>query len=130
MYSMENYQWGLLGYLIGVVLVLWYLIRLIKRIPFRGIRHTLIILFTVFLLTPMLAYPDQYFVAPAFVVMFFEGVLGTGEGDWQRGFTPILFMTATTLTLYLFYRLWRYRYLKKKALREERAKHVYANQDE
>ena len=92
MYSMENYFWGVVGYLVGAIVVLWYLVRLLGHIPFKYVRHILVIVFMAILFAPIMAYTDQPFFAPAFVVMVFEGFFETGGADWTRAIPPIVFV--------------------------------------
>ncbi len=89
MYTMENYYWGLVAYAIGVLMVmpvLWWATRFIAWHPVKAFFRILVL---VFLLTPMYAYPDMHYLAPAWVVGVFELVKPqTDQGVW-RGLLPI-----------------------------------------
>ena len=89
MYTMENYYWGLVAYGIGVLMmmpVLWWVTRFIAWHPVKAFFRILVL---VFLLTPMYAYPDMDYLAPAWVVGVFELVKPqTDKGIWH-GLVPI-----------------------------------------
>lgn len=87
---MENYYWGLVAYVLGVMMLtplLWWLTR---RISWHPIRAFIRLLVLTFLLTPMYAYPGMDYFAPAWVVAVFELVKPqTVDGIWH-GLLPIM----------------------------------------
>ena len=107
MYTMENYYWGLVAYILGVLMVtplLWWATRLIPWHPVKAFFRVLVL---VFLLTPVYAYNDMSYLAPAWVVGVFEIIKPqTDEGIW-RGLLPIglcfvvIYALETTLWLFL-----------------------------
>ncbi len=108
MYTMENYIWGLVGYVVGATLVMWYLHWLFKRIPWHYLRVGLNILFATLLFTPVVAYPDHStFLAPAFVVALFEGAIFDTDGGAIRSLLPMVFVFFTLVILYGGWQWWR-----------------------
>lgn len=110
MYSAENYFWGLVGYYLGVLLLLvglWWFCRLI---PWKHPRQLLLLLVAVVFLVPIRAYPDLHFLAPAYFVALFEGATSTEPGGYLRGFIPLLISFLFALLLYISwygYQGWR-----------------------
>ena len=99
MYSAENYFWGWVVYATGVslmLLVVWYWMR---NLGVAAIRHIVLLLLAVIFLTPVSAYPDNPFLAPAFFVSLFEGLF-VEDGGYQRGFAPLLAVACGVLLLY------------------------------
>ncbi len=90
MYTDENYFWGLIAYYLGVLLVCvptWRLTRVLPGFPLRALVRCA----TVALLgTPMLAYPDMDYLAPAWGVMLFDAISPTQGDGLLRGFLPLL----------------------------------------
>ncbi len=101
MYTMENYVWGLVAYGLGCLLVLplcWKLTRaLIPWTPPRVITRLFI---AVFLLTPVRAYEDTQFFAPAWVVAGFEAVRPTTVEGPFRAIMPMLAVFVAVVALY------------------------------
>lgn len=89
MYTMENYYWGLVAYVLGVLMItplLWWLTRFI---PWRPIKAFFRLLVLSVLLTPMYAYQGMDYLAPAWAVGVFELFKPqTEEGIWH-GLLPI-----------------------------------------
>jgi hypothetical protein len=51
--------------------------------------------------TPVTAYPDSPYLAPAFFVSLYEGVLLKNQGmGFQRGLVPILAIGSISVVLY------------------------------
>ncbi|MDG0968675.1 MAG: hypothetical protein P8O06_02435 [Porticoccaceae bacterium] len=104
MYSAENYFWGWFVYTSGVtslLCVIWYLMRNLRS---AALRHLVIILVAVFLLTPVTAYVDDPHLAPAFFVGFYEGFLAKPSGGFQRGAAPIFALMTFSVIFYAFLR--------------------------
>ena len=85
-------MFGALDYLLcrGIVPFqsFWLLIR---KIASHWVKHVLVIVFLAVFFTPVTAYPDNPYLAPAFFVSLYEGVmLGGKEAGFQRGLAPIL----------------------------------------
>ncbi|MFZ5654570.1 MAG: hypothetical protein ACOY42_09290 [Pseudomonadota bacterium] len=89
MYTDENYFWGLVGYYLGVLLLLvpaWRLTRPLPGFPLRAlVRCALVAL----LGTPMLAYPDMHYLAPAWGVMLFDAIDPEPHDGLLRGVLPL-----------------------------------------
>jgi hypothetical protein len=78
MYSEENYFWGVVAYVLGVLLVCPAMIKVTGFImPWRPLRDILRVFFITLLFTPVLAYNDSSFMAPAWTVALFEIVRPT-----------------------------------------------------
>ena len=115
MFSAEDYFWGWIVYISGascLIYVAWYLL---KDIRFVAIRHLVLILIAVFLLTPVSAYTDDPRLAPAFFVSIYEGIVNNPDSGFQRGAAPILALMVVSLFGYLALRVivWFVRRLKK-----------------
>lgn len=111
MYTMENYVWGLVAYVLGVLLItplLWWMTRCLPWHPLRAFFRILVL---VTLLTPMIADTGQSFLAPAWVVGVFQLILpqeGRGLGD---ALAPIAvcFVLIYVLDLVMWLLFWRRR---------------------
>jgi hypothetical protein len=101
MYTTENYLWGMLGYYIGCLLVLLYLWRFRQLIPGRYFRGLFLLFIAAILLVPITAYPDGHYLAPAWFVSLFEGVVETTEKGYQRGAKSILVCYLGAAVVYL-----------------------------
>ena len=63
----------------------------------------MLILFLAVFFTPVTAYPDNPFLAPAFFVSLYEGILlSDREMGFQRGLAPILAVSFIAIILYSF----------------------------
>lgn len=91
MYSQENYFWGLVVYGLGFLLIVPALYHVLRvAMPWRPGRVVLWILVAVLLLTPVRAYTDMDFLAPAWVVALFEFVRTTSQEGPARAITPMV----------------------------------------
>ncbi len=89
MYTQSEYLYGWLFYLLGVCLIMgcwWYLTA--------GIRHGLVrtllrALGVTFFLVPWYASSDMDYLAPAWLIAAFEGVVGGDSSFWRAG-APLL----------------------------------------
>jgi len=107
-YSEENYFWGLVGWYLGVLLVLaplWRITRPLPGFPLRAFARVAVI---TLLATPMFPYRDLHYLAPAWGVMLFDA-LGPEHGDaLLRGVLPLLavfgLLYVLTLGLWLIFR--------------------------
>lgn len=89
MYSMENYLWGSIGYVLGVLLMLPLLWRCTRWLHWHPLRAGIRLLVLVVLLTPARPYPDKIFLAPAWAVSVFEIVQPTTTEGALKGVLPI-----------------------------------------
>jgi len=101
MYSTESYVWGWIAYSVGVLCLLSLFWLLIRKLASRWVKHVLIIVFLALFFTPVTAYPDNPYFAPAFFVSLYEGVmLADKEAGFQRGLAPILAFSFISVVLY------------------------------
>jgi len=103
MYSTENYIWGWIAYSMGVLCLLSLFWLLIKKISMRWLRHMLLLFFAVLFFTPVTAYPDNPYWAPAFFVSLYEGIMLNDMG-FHRGLAPILAIGFVSSIVYLLLR--------------------------
>lgn len=90
MYTDENYLWGLVAYYLGVCLLLiptWRLTRPLPGFPLRALVRCAAV---ALLATPMFAYPDMRYLAPAWGVMLFDAISPTQGDGLLRGALPLL----------------------------------------
>ena len=113
MYTAENYMWGWIFYSTGVICLLGVFCLLIRKITMSWIKHLLFLLLLVLFLTPVTSYPDNPFLAPAFFVSLYEGLIAQG-GDlgFQRGLAPILAVGFFVTFFYVIIRLLLGRFTK------------------
>ena len=105
MYTMENYFWGVVAYVIGVLLTTPLLWWVTGSIPWHPVKAFFRILMLAVLLTPAYPYEGMVYIAPAWIVGVFEVVKSqTGEGIW-RGLIPIGFCFVVVYIVDLC--LWR-----------------------
>lgn len=98
MYSHENYLWGLVAYGLGFLLLLPLMLRFTRFvIPWKSLRTVVLLLFLAVLLTPVKAYNDMYFLAPAWMVALFEFVRPSSVEGSARAVTPIVVVFAGLL---------------------------------
>ena len=101
MFSTESYLWGWSIYSVGVLCFLSVFWLLIRKIASSWIKHLLLILFLAIFFTPVTAYPDNPFLAPAFFVSLYEGILiDQKDIGFQRGLAPILAVSFISIILY------------------------------
>jgi len=101
MYSTENYIWGWIAYSVGVLCLLSLFWLLIRKISIRWIKHILLLCFAVIFFTPVTAYPDNPYWAPAFFVSLYEGIMLKGQDmGFQRGLAPILAIGFLSIIIY------------------------------
>ena len=86
---MENYYWGLVAYILGVLMVTPLLWWATKKIPWHPVQAFFRVFVLVFLLTPVYAYNDMSYLAPAWVVGVFEIIRPQSEEGILRGLIPI-----------------------------------------
>ncbi len=102
MNSFTQYLWGI--YLLaamGLIMMLWYSLRRVRSSIAQDVP---VVLAIALLLTPASAIPGGAALAPALVVLVFEGLLDDKLSGW-RGGLPILLATVSLLLL-LFVKYW------------------------
>lgn len=106
----QEYLYGWLFYLLGVVVVMgcgWLLTARLRNAP---LRHLLRVLAAAILLTPWYAAPDLHYLAPAWIIAAFEGLF---DGEFLRAGAPLLWATGACTLVYLsVYALWCWRVKK------------------
>jgi len=109
MYTLENYIWGLVAYALGCLLILpacWKTTRVL--IPWAPPRAIVRLLLAALILTPVKAYEDMMFIAPARVVATFEVFRpSTVEGPF-RAIMPVVAVFLGLVMLYILVVLARY----------------------
>lgn len=96
MYTQEEYWYGWLLYLAGVLLLMGCGWLLTARIGWRPLRHLLRLLAAVTLLVPWYANPDMAYLAPAWIIASFEGVF---ENNFWRAGGPLLSALGVALVI-------------------------------
>ena len=89
MYSMENYIWGLVAYLLGVLMLtplIWWVSR---AIPWHPVKAFIRIFVLVLLLTPAYPFDDALYLAPAWAISLFELIKPQTEQGMLRGLLPM-----------------------------------------
>ena len=100
MYTEENYFWGLVIYGLGVLLMMPAMIKVTGFImPWKPLRVVLRVFFVALLVTPVYAYKDVEFLAPAWVVAPFELVRPTSEEGPAMAFAAFSAVFASGLLL-------------------------------
>lgn len=104
MYSVENYIWGLVAYSLGCLLIaplLWKFSQVVLR--WTPLRILFGLLLAAFFLTPIRAYEDMNFIAPAWVVAGFEMVRPTTVEGPVRALMPMMAVFIGLVLLYIFF---------------------------
>jgi hypothetical protein len=96
MYTQEEYWYGWLLYLAGVVILMGCGWILTARIGWKPLRQLLRLLAAVALLVPWYANPDMTYLAPAWLIAGFEGVF---EKNFWRAGGPLLSALGVALVL-------------------------------
>lgn len=106
MYSMENYIWGLVAYVLGVLMLtplIWWLSR---AIPWHPIKAFIRIFIMSLLLTPAYPFDNTFYLAPAWAVGLFELIKPQTEQGILRGLLPIALCFVVIYTLESCWWLW------------------------
>jgi hypothetical protein len=92
----------------------------VAKHSFYSFRQLLLLVAATFFLTPVTAYTDNPYLAPAFFVSLYEGLIANGDVGFQRGAAPILAFTVFGLIGYGLIRLllWRYKPASKDETKE------------
>lgn len=100
MYTHDEYFYGWLLYLAGVALMMgcgWYFT---SGIRIRPLKILIRVAAAVFFLVPWYSSSDLDYLAPAWLIASFEGVLGGETSFWRAG-APLLTAVALASTLTL-----------------------------
>ncbi len=109
MYSQENYLWGLVAYGLGILLVMPAMFKVTGWVmPWKPLRVVLRVFFTALLITPVRAYSDVEFLAPAWVVAVFETIRPTSEQGPALAYAALSISFAGLLMVTAGYYLARY----------------------
>lgn len=106
MYTQEEYLYGWLFYLLGVLVIMacgWWITR---NISTNWVRQILRLGAFAFFTVPWYASPEMEFLAPAWIIAGFEGVFDGGEAFWRAG-APLLSAVAVACVLVLGWQLVR-----------------------
>ena len=103
MYDTHDYLWGLWTYAVGGVLVMVFLYLYCRKIPWKHLRNLILLFAAVFIFTPVAAYPDNAFLAPAWFVALFEGFTIDEPNSFLRGLTPLIITLFLGMLIYAAY---------------------------
>lgn len=98
MYTQEEYLYGWMFYLLGVIIILgcgWWLTASIR---FKELRQLVRLVAVVTFLVPWYASPEMDYLAPAWLIATFEGIFESGEAFWRAGI-PWLSALAVAITV-------------------------------
>lgn len=110
MFTQEEYLYGWLFYLLGVLIVMVCGWILTARLKWPIVRHLLRLIVGVALVVPWYAAPEMDYLAPAWLICAFEGIF-EGEGAFWRAGGPLLSALGVALVIYLLcYALWSWRH--------------------
>lgn len=96
MYTQQEYLYGWLFYLLGVLIMMgcgWWLTR---NLRITILRQMLRMGFLALFIVPWYADPELPYLAPAWIIAGFEGVF-EGDGAFWRAGTPMLVAVALAL---------------------------------
>lgn len=107
MYTHDEYLYGWVFYLLGVLVVMGCGWLLTARIKWLVIRHMLRVVVGVTLLVPWFAAPELGYLAPAWLIAVFEGLFEHDGSFWRAG-TPLITAMVSVSFLYLsLFGLWQ-----------------------
>ncbi len=101
MYTPENYFWGFVAYVLGVLMTAPFIWWATKRIPWYPLRAFFRMLSMALLLTPAFPYTDMTYLAPAWATAAFELIKPTMEHGVRRVLLPVGFSFAVLYGLNL-----------------------------
>jgi hypothetical protein len=109
MYTEQDYLYGWLFYLLGVLIVLgcgWWMTSSMRSKEARQLlRLSAVVIFTV----PWYASPDLDYLAPAWLIAAYEGIFERPEAFWRAGaplLTALTIVIAIALIFQLIARFW------------------------
>lgn len=98
MYLDQEYLYGWLAYLAGVVVLfacVWYVTRFMRGSP---LRRLVLLLMTVTLIVPWTADPDLHYLAPAWIIAGSEALFDDASAFWRAGL-PLVVVQLGALIL-------------------------------
>ncbi len=101
MYTPENYLWGCIAYVLGVLMTVpfvWWASRPLSWYPLRAFVRMLVV---ALLLTPAFPYEGMTYLAPAWATAAFELIKPTMDHGVRRVLIPISFSFAVLYALNL-----------------------------
>ena len=101
MYTPENYFWGCVAYVLGVLMAAPFIWWATRRLPWHPLRAFLRMLSLALLLTPAFPYEGMTYLAPAWATAVFELIKPTMEHGVSRVLLPICFSFAVLYALNL-----------------------------
>lgn len=102
---MFDYILAYLVYFFGASAVIFGFWMMFSSAKAKYLRDVSIIFIAVLILTPIDAYIGEEYLAPAFFVSIYEGIILKGNYGFQRGAAPIFALLAVVLLLYHIGRL-------------------------
>lgn len=96
MYTQADYLYGWLIYLVGVAIVMGCGWVITARIPNKETRHLLRLFAGVVLVMPWYAAEGLNYLAPAWIIAGFEGLIDGKGGFWRAG-APLLITLVLAL---------------------------------
>ena len=91
MYTPENYFWGCVAYVLGVLMAAPFIWWATHRIPWYPLRAFFRMLSLALLLTPAFPYEGMTYLAPAWAIAAFELIKPTMEHGVRRVLIPVGF---------------------------------------
>ncbi len=101
MYTPENYFWGCIAYVLGVLMSLPFVWWVTRPLPWYPLRAFIRMLALALLLTPAFPYEGMTYLAPAWATAAFELIKPTMEHGVRRVLIPIGFSFAVLYVLNL-----------------------------
>lgn len=89
MYTQEEYFYGWLFYLLGVFIMMSCGVWLTRGLRITWLRQVIRVGFLALFITPWYADPELSYLAPAWIIAGFEGVIDGASAFWRAG-TPML----------------------------------------
>ena len=102
---MFDYIFAYLVYFFGASAVIFGFWMMFSSAKAKYLRDVSIIFIAVLILTPIDAYIGEEYLAPAFFISIYEGIILKGNYGFQRGAAPIFALLAVVLLLYHLGRL-------------------------
>jgi len=101
MYTPENYVWGCIAYVLGVLMTVPFVWWATRSLPWYPLRALFRMLTLALLLTPVFPYEGTTYLAPAWATAAFEVIKPTMEHGVRRVLVPIGFTFAVLYALNL-----------------------------
>ena len=101
MYTPENYLWGCIAYVLGVLMTVPFVWWVTRPLPWYPLRAFFRMFALALLLTPAFPYEGMTYLAPAWATAAFELIKPTMEDGVRRVLIPIAFSFAVLYALNL-----------------------------